>query len=42
MIFWLGLSPGPMLRRMEPSARNFIESVQGPAGDVQVADRERR
>ncbi|MDO8666644.1 MAG: proton-conducting transporter membrane subunit, partial [Gemmatimonadales bacterium] len=42
MIFWLGLSPGPMLRRMEPSARNFIESVQGPAGDVQVADREHR
>ena len=25
----LGLYPGPVLRRMEPSARRFIESVQG-------------
>jgi NADH-quinone oxidoreductase subunit M len=29
VIFWLGLFPGPVLRRMEPSARNFIEAVQG-------------
>jgi NADH-quinone oxidoreductase subunit M len=29
MILWLGLSPGPVLRRMEPSARHFIEAVQG-------------
>ena len=36
-IVWLGLFPGPVLRRMEPSARHFIESVQGrPA--PQVAD----
>ncbi len=29
VIVWLGLVPGPVLRRMEPSARHFIESVQG-------------
>jgi NADH-quinone oxidoreductase subunit M len=29
VILWLGLFPGPVLRRMEPSARHFIESVQG-------------
>ena len=29
VIFWLGLAPGPVLRRMEPSARSFIETVQG-------------
>jgi NADH-quinone oxidoreductase subunit M len=37
VIFWLGLAPGPVLRRMEPSARNFIESVQGRAAPS-VAD----
>jgi NADH-quinone oxidoreductase subunit M len=31
MILWLGLAPGPVLRRIEPSARHFIESVQGRA-----------
>jgi NADH-quinone oxidoreductase subunit M len=37
VILWLGLSPGPVLRRMEPSARHFIESVQGrPAPEVAV------
>ena len=30
-IFWLGLAPGPVLRRIEPSARSFVESVQGRA-----------
>jgi len=35
VIVWLGLFPGPVLRRMEPSARHFIESVQGrPAPTV--------
>jgi NADH-quinone oxidoreductase subunit M len=37
MILWLGLAPGPVLRRMEPSARHFIEAVQGRAAPV-VAD----
>jgi NADH-quinone oxidoreductase subunit M len=28
-IVWLGLYPGPVLRRMEPSARQFVESTSG-------------
>jgi len=28
-ILWLGLAPGPVLRRMEPSARTFIATVRG-------------
>ena len=37
-IVWLGLFPGPLLRRMEPSARHFIETVQSraPAGGLAV------
>ncbi len=31
VILWLGLAPGPVLRRMEPSARHFIELVHGHA-----------
>ncbi len=31
VILWLGLAPGPVLRRIEPSARTFIEAVQGRA-----------
>jgi NADH-quinone oxidoreductase subunit M len=27
-IIWLGLYPGPVLRRMEPTSRHFVESVQ--------------
>ena len=27
-IVWLGLFPGPVLRRMEPAARRFVETVQ--------------
>ena len=27
-IVWLGLFPGPVLRRMEPATRQFVESVQ--------------
>ena len=31
-IVWLGLYPGPVLRRMEPSARQFVETTAaGPA-----------
>jgi len=29
VILWLGLAPGPVLRRMEPSARQFIAAVHG-------------
>jgi len=41
MIVWLGLMPGPVLRRTEPSARNFIEAVQGRAPQQQAAHPER-
>ena len=27
-ILWIGIYPKPFLRRMEPSARQFIESVR--------------
>jgi NADH-quinone oxidoreductase subunit M len=37
LIIWLGLAPGAMLRRMEPSSRAFIESVQGHAPTPEVA-----
>ena len=31
-IVWLGLFPGPVLRRMEPTTRRFVETVQPNAG----------
>jgi NADH-quinone oxidoreductase subunit M len=31
-IVWLGLFPGPVLRRMEPATRQFVESVQPGTG----------
>ena len=31
-IVWLGLFPGPVLRRMEPDTRRFVEAVQPSAG----------
>jgi NADH-quinone oxidoreductase subunit M len=33
-IVWLGLFPGPVLRRMEPAARRFVEAVQPFAGST--------
>jgi NADH-quinone oxidoreductase subunit M len=41
VILWLGLAPGPVLRRMEPSARAFVASVHGHAGPS-AADAEAR
>ena len=29
LIVWLGLGPGPVLRRLEPSARAYVATVQG-------------
>ena len=34
VILWLGLFPGPVLRRMEPSSRRFIELVRLRAPDA--------
>jgi NADH-quinone oxidoreductase subunit M len=31
-IVWLGLFPGPVLRRMEPATRRFVEAAQPNAG----------
>jgi NADH-quinone oxidoreductase subunit M len=33
-IVWLGLFPGPVLRRMEPASRRFVEQVQPGAGQT--------
>jgi NADH-quinone oxidoreductase subunit M len=31
-IVWLGLFPGPVLRRMEPATQRFVEAAQSSAG----------
>ena len=36
-IVWLGLFPGPVLRRIEPVALKYIEAVRGPLGLLQVS-----
>ena len=36
-IVWLGLYPGPVLRRMEPASRRFVEAVQ-PGARTTTAD----
>jgi NADH-quinone oxidoreductase subunit M len=33
-IVWLGLFPGPVLRRMEPATRRYVEAVQANAGST--------
>jgi NADH-quinone oxidoreductase subunit M len=33
-IVWLGLFPGPVLRRMEPATRRFVEAVRPFAGST--------
>ena len=38
-IVWLGLFPGPVLRRVEPAALKYIEAVRGPFGIMQVSQR---
>lgn len=43
LILWMGLYPQPVLRRMEPAARAYIERIERrPALDPQVAARESR
>jgi NADH-quinone oxidoreductase subunit M len=32
-IVWLGLFPGPVLRRMEPATRRFVDAVQSNTGN---------
>jgi hypothetical protein len=39
-IVWLGLFPGPVLRRMEPASQRFVEAAQpGVAANTTSADR---
>jgi NADH-quinone oxidoreductase subunit M len=38
-IVWLGLYPGPVLRRMEPATRRYVESVQPGASAPSTATR---
>jgi len=33
-IVWLGLYPGPVLRRMEPATKRYVEAVQPHAGST--------
>src|SRR3954467_4327469 len=35
-IVWLGLSPGPVLRRMEPAAQRFVEGTQSQTGSARL------
>src|SRR2546430_13771299 len=36
-IVWIGVYPAPLLRRMEPSAQRFIESVRPAPGPAAAA-----
>jgi NADH-quinone oxidoreductase subunit M len=38
-IFWIGIYPQPILRRMEPSATLFVRSVSSAQGEVRTAER---
>jgi len=42
LILWLGLYPQPVLRRLEPSARTYLELVQGRAATPSLAARPER
>src|SRR3954468_9771856 len=35
-IVWLGLFPGPVLRRMEPAAQRFVEGTQSQTGSARL------
>lgn len=38
-IVWLGLFPGPVLQRIEPAARRYIETVRGPMTALELSER---
>ncbi|HSE51938.1 MAG TPA: NADH-quinone oxidoreductase subunit M, partial [Gemmatimonadales bacterium] len=38
-IVWLGLFPGPVLQRIEPAARRYIETVRGPMAVLEMSQR---
>jgi len=41
-IIWLGIYPAPVLRRMETSAQQLVDRMQGAANVAQVSDAGRR
>jgi len=38
-IFWIGIYPQPILKRMEPSAALFVRSTQAGQASVSTAER---
>jgi NADH-quinone oxidoreductase subunit M len=40
-IVWMGLYPAPVLRRIEPAARHYIEVVRGPLAALEVSQQGR-
>jgi NADH:ubiquinone oxidoreductase subunit 4 (subunit M) len=38
-IFWIGIYPQPILRRMEPSAALFVRSVESGQANMSTAER---
>jgi NADH-quinone oxidoreductase subunit M len=41
VIIWLGVYPAPVLRRMETSAQQLVDRVQGPSSAPQVSEARR-
>ena len=39
-IIWMGLFPGPVLAKVEPAARRYIEAVRGPSAGLELSDRQ--
>jgi NADH-quinone oxidoreductase subunit M len=38
-IFWIGIYPQPILRRMEPSSARFVQLVESGQASMRTADR---
>jgi NADH:ubiquinone oxidoreductase subunit 4 (subunit M) len=38
-IVWMGLFPAPVLERIEPAVRHYIEQVRGPLAALELSDR---
>jgi len=38
-IFWIGIYPQPILRRMEPSSARFVQLVEGGQASLRTAER---
>jgi NADH-quinone oxidoreductase subunit M len=38
-IVWMGLFPAPVLERIEPAVRHYIETVRGPLASLELSER---